>query len=49
MKEILLDSEYSAESLCDIERDVYECFDNQQITSDGVPQGVYKVTVVYEE
>lgn len=51
MKQELLNKEYSAEELCDIERDVAECYDKLTAEPDeyGFVPGNFKVVITYEE
>ena len=52
MKEkTLLNAQYDGESLCDVERDVYEALQNAEgiplKNLFGIPSGVYTVTVTW--
>lgn len=52
---VLLDKKYSAEELCDVERDVYEAFDENftpaamgiPVGEHGFTEGTYTVLVVW--
>ena len=45
----LLHKEYDAENLCDVERDVYECWENCEgvARDNGFVTGHFRITVTY--
>ena len=51
MNKVLLDKIYYCEELNDVERDVYECLDDDDIETDehGFSKGKYTVIVIYDE
>lgn len=51
MNKILLDQIYYPEELGDVERDINECFDDDDIEVDdsGFSKGKYTVIVIYDE
>lgn len=53
LSKILLEKEYCGESLCDVERDVYEALswpvEDKDIPTDkyNIPQGTFKITITW--
>lgn len=48
---ILFEKEYDAESLCDVERDVYEAlnYNSLTMTPDGFAEGYFTVTISWRK